>query len=255
MSLRPGGFAYKVIRKRHQRELDLFLRIGKDSPNVMPLLDFSFQRNLIVLQLPFCGLDGYRLTSKKGLPTESEQRCLALGLFSGLEYLHDREILHLDPKPENIFFHRGHWLLADFGNSAVGQDDYGYVSYTAMYRAPKAACGIADKTTDIFAVALSIREMSLGTPLYKTDDDRVWYTYASLFYRADIPQFCRLLEDGSSTDMLTFLTDLPYKPASSSRTYANPFISEFSTTLTDMLLNYTMQGAELFMYYWLSKLR
>ena len=46
-------------------------------------------------------------------------QCHAVGIASGLEYLHDRKIAHRDIKPENILLDgRGHVKLADFGVSS-----------------------------------------------------------------------------------------------------------------------------------------
>ena len=90
------------------------------------------------------------------------------GVFAGLQYMHQRSIVHRDIKPGNIFLRSGHTvhpLLIDFG--AVKQSG-GYVSQyaqnTPAYCALEQEYGVhpIGPWTDIYALGVMITELVTG---------------------------------------------------------------------------------------------
>ncbi|KAF3931962.1 hypothetical protein ABW20_dc0101981 [Dactylellina cionopaga] len=101
--------------------------------------------------------------------SQSEVKCLAKQLFEGLEYLHDRNVIHRDIKASNLLLTaKGILKIADFGLARE------YSSrpltphvVTVWYRSPELLLGANRYTTtvDIWAAGMVIGEILKQTPL------------------------------------------------------------------------------------------
>ena len=243
--------AIKIIRQGHRRELDI-LKIVNDHEHIVTLEKFYFIANMIILQMPYCGKNGYLLTRRVGIPNESMQKQCMINLFLGLDYLHTKGILHMDPKPENVFYCGGNWILADLGNAELEhrvRDNH--VHYTCYYRCPLAALGIANKNTDIFAMALCIRELITGYPVYTSSDEDCWDFFAKHLNRTDVNWFLKLL-DKKNVARLIMLTDTITFTGIAPHPEPTPFFASFDQMLQDNVLNYLCSGGQLFVQYCLN---
>jgi serine/threonine protein kinase len=89
---------------------------------------------------------------------------------AALQHLHDRKIIHLDIKPQNIIvLPDGNIKLIDFGlaqSIASKQDTIGGSAYgTAAYLSPEQGMGAAvDQRTDVYALGCVLYEMVTGVP-------------------------------------------------------------------------------------------
>eukprot|EP01099_Mayorella_cantabrigiensis_P005555 TRINITY_DN449_c0_g1_i1.p1 TRINITY_DN449_c0_g1~~TRINITY_DN449_c0_g1_i1.p1 ORF type:complete len:224 (-),score=43.94 TRINITY_DN449_c0_g1_i1:79-750(-) len=77
----------------------------RDSPNIVRLLDVSFNQDLIALKLEKVnGLSLVNYIFQKGRLTTSETLLIIEQVISALEYLHSKGWVHHDIKPDNIIF-------------------------------------------------------------------------------------------------------------------------------------------------------
>ena len=114
-------------------------------------------------------LETYRLRHGGKLPADVVRRIMT-EMLAGLNFLHDRGIVHLDIKPQNIMVPRsGEAKLADFGISrtirqqieqqAEGQTSVG----TLCFMAPEQLRGeICDRRADIYAVGVMLYQLLSG---------------------------------------------------------------------------------------------
>ncbi len=106
---KPGGF------KRFQREADILLTL--DHPHVA-----QFHERFSALRTSFIAMEYYdgptikRMLEEQGKLSEADTRCVLGQIASALSYLHGRDVVHRDLKPDNmITASDGRLRLTDFG--------------------------------------------------------------------------------------------------------------------------------------------
>jgi hypothetical protein len=90
----------------------------------------------------------------------------------GLQYAHERQIVHQDIKPGNIFILPNDKIrILDFGLAAPFGSE-GYMSGSPFYMAPEQVdCLPVDNRTDIYSLGLTVYEMVTGKkPFYSADE-------------------------------------------------------------------------------------
>jgi len=96
-------------------------------------------------------------------------------IASALQYAHQRGLIHRDIKPSNILMRDDHYAyLADFGLARVleGGGDLtqtGMLLGTPEYMAPELAEGPAQKSSDIYALAVVLYQMLAGRTPFRGD--------------------------------------------------------------------------------------
>ena len=129
--------AFKMIRpdkatnnpKLCQRFLnEIKIQSQLDHPNIIKILDAypftnSTGNTVTVLEMEWLnGMDLQRYVEKNAQPRLDSKRIIEIGnkVADGLEYIHKKQLLHLDIKPSNIFCTiDGHIKIIDFGISRV----------------------------------------------------------------------------------------------------------------------------------------
>jgi len=95
---------------------------------------------------------------------------LAIQLLSGLSFLHEREIVHCDLKPENVCLvsaRRRRFKIIDFGSAVTAYDCHNSYVQSRWYRAPEVMLGIPwNEKVDVWGVGCCLAEMLLGQPLF-----------------------------------------------------------------------------------------
>jgi serine/threonine-protein kinase len=114
-----------------------------------------------------------RLARETQLPVPDAIR-IATDIAGALDYAHRKGVIHRDIKPDNVLFHDGRALVADFGIALAwsrGEEGLrltrsGVSMGTPQYMSPEQASGEhhLDPRTDVFALGVVVYEMLSGQP-------------------------------------------------------------------------------------------
>lgn len=137
-------------------------------------LNYAFQtKSKLYLILEYCpGGDIGKLLIKEGKFSEELSRIYIAELILAIQYLHKREIIFRDMKPDNVVIDSdGHCKLTDFGLSKEGIDDNfsarsfcGSLAYLAPEMLERKGHG---KSVDWYLIGVLLYEMLVGkTPYY-----------------------------------------------------------------------------------------
>jgi serine/threonine protein kinase len=133
-------------------------------PNVLPIIDADIYDGQVVIVSEYA--DGGSLGDKLkiSLPPIEIAVEITIGILNGLEYLHSKEIIHRDIKPQNILLQGNTPRLADFGISRAMNSDTisSVVAGTDAYMSPEAFDGNRNVQTDIWSVGVVLYQMLNG---------------------------------------------------------------------------------------------
>jgi serine/threonine protein kinase len=191
-----GGMAdvYLAHDVRHNRKVaikvlhhDLALRVGVERflreiettaklqhPHILPLFDSGRVEGTVFYVMPYVAGESLRarLKREKQLPVEDALR-ITSEVAAALGYAHRQGIVHRDIKPDNVLFHDGQALVADFGIALPRDEDAsdrltraGVSLGTPQYMSPEQAAGQrdVDPRSDIYALGAVLYEMLAGQP-------------------------------------------------------------------------------------------
>lgn len=104
-------------------------------------------------------VDGLQLDKwLKTKPTKAQKQQILSELLEAIQYLHNKEIVHSDLKPQNILVAGNHVKLLDVGFSDKDEFTQSNIGYTPTYAAPEQIQGgTTDSRTDIYAIGALIR--------------------------------------------------------------------------------------------------
>ncbi|KAF9973881.1 hypothetical protein BGZ73_002838 [Actinomortierella ambigua] len=152
-------------RKRYLNEVRNLWRVVPNA-NIVGLLDAWEQRGRIFMKMELCeygSLHAVMMDHKLqgGLSEDIIWRCLA-DLAQGLKCIHDKNILHLDFKPANVFIDsKGVIKIGDFGHSCERPVlDTDGKEGDRCYMAQELLQGHCDYYSDIFSLGATIFEMA-----------------------------------------------------------------------------------------------
>ncbi len=196
---RPGELAaLKVIRAEHGRNKDFVAMLVDEAgiatrlshPNILSTRSFGHdgKRHFLVMEL----LRGHSLldvgkaahAQGKRLPVDVVA-WIGARIADALNYAHDLRdaegtalgVVHRDVNPANVFITReGEPKLIDFGlakaRDRIASTAIGVVKGKLAYLAPEQALGhAADRRSDVFALGVSLWELSLDRRLFLDDSD------------------------------------------------------------------------------------
>ncbi|XP_039629120.1 serine/threonine-protein kinase ULK3 isoform X2 [Polypterus senegalus] len=189
--LGSGTYAivYKAYRKNDNREVVAVKVVSKKSlnkastenllteieilktvkhPHIVQLKDFQWDSENIYLIMEFCsGGDLSRFIHSRRLLPEHVARRFLQQLASALKFLHERNISHLDLKPQNILLSGGMLKLADFGFAQYMSpwDERHVLRGSPLYMAPEMVCNRQyDARADLWSVGVILYEALFGHP-------------------------------------------------------------------------------------------
>jgi hypothetical protein len=139
------------------------------------------RRHLIfVLELVPGGSLSTTMATYKGRLPSSLMRKFALDILRGLEYLHRKNVVHCDIKPDNVLVASdGTCKISDFGSAIIGHrtafvglrsprpdtdEDMRLLRGTIKYMAPEvAAYEMPTSASDMWSFGITIAELAIGT--------------------------------------------------------------------------------------------
>ena len=182
-------YALKALNKQSlARDRQLKYALGEcrilrqlDNPFIVRLYD-SFQTpNRLYMVLEYCpGKDLGVILEEKGPLKHSEAQFYAAEIILALEYLHERDIMYRDLKPDNVLLDAvGHVKLADFGlakenvtASRIAKSFCGSPAYLSPETIGKEGAG---KAADVYGLGATLYELMTGEPPYYSQDIKELY--------------------------------------------------------------------------------
>lgn len=148
--------------------------------NIVTLHDIIHTKDTLMFVFEFVDTDLNIYLEKypRGIPSYNVKLFL-FQLLRGLDYIHERKILHRDLKPQNLLINEvGELKLADFGLArakSVPSHTYSHEVVTLWYRPPDVLLGSKDYTTslDIWGAGCIFVEMVTGIALFPGMRDSV----------------------------------------------------------------------------------
>jgi serine/threonine protein kinase len=106
--------------------------------------------------------------------TDTEAALLGVQILAALRTVHDRGLVHVDLKPENVMLRNGKPVVIDFGSARqIGAEQPpGRVIGSAGYAAPELEAGAPIAAAmDLFGLGVTLYEALAGRPAYDPDLD------------------------------------------------------------------------------------
>ncbi|KAG0280981.1 Cyclin-dependent kinase catalytic subunit [Linnemannia exigua] len=162
------------------REISLLKELKHN--HVVELLDIVHEESKLFLVFEFLDMDLKKYMDKvnqprgPGLPMQQVKEYLHQ-LIQGVEFCHQRRILHRDLKPQNLLIDEHRTLkLADFGLArafGIPLRTYTHEVITLWYRAPEILMGSRHYSTavDMWSVGCIFAEMITKRPLFPGDSE------------------------------------------------------------------------------------
>jgi serine/threonine-protein kinase len=111
--LRPELSAF-IGPERFLKEIETTANL--QHPNILPLFDSGRVGRTVFYVMPYVQGESlrHRLTRERLLPVADAIR-IASEIAAALDYAHRHGVIHRDIKPDNVLFHDGRAMVADFG--------------------------------------------------------------------------------------------------------------------------------------------
>jgi NIMA (never in mitosis gene a)-related kinase len=150
-----------------------------DSPNIVAYKDSFYSQGMLIIIMEYCEVGDINFYIQRKVKAKEQiaetdifnwlvQTCL------GLEYLHNRKVIHRDIKTQNLFITGDNTIkIGDFGISKVmnTQSQAMTVVGTPYYMSPE-ACQSEPQTTksDVWALGCVIHELCTLEHTFKADN-------------------------------------------------------------------------------------
>jgi len=155
--------------------------------HIAEYIDSFVHHGHIIIIFELLSLDLYHVISKRnhyGLPIEIVSS-VTRQILSGLNELHNCNIIHGDIKPENILLFDETSLkvkISDFGSSRLANQEYSTYIVSRYYRAPEIVLKLPHGfPIDIWATACVAFELFIGIPLFPGQSSGHLLEYISKF--------------------------------------------------------------------------
>jgi serine/threonine protein kinase len=186
---------------RFRRELEITVRLGRQHPHIVTVLDTGVVRGrpCIVMEFHDLGSLHDRLRQRGPLPV-AEVVAAGVAVADALAFAHGQGVLHRDVKPQNVLVLPTSYVLADFGIARAVDAGHSASLHLVSYRhaAPQMVDGEKPAATDdVWSLGSTLFTLLDGKPPFAgadPDDDgmlaylgRVRSAQPRPLTRADVP--------------------------------------------------------------------
>jgi eukaryotic-like serine/threonine-protein kinase len=161
---RPEVRTNAVLRRMFENEVQITLKL--DHPNVVRAFDGHPTGPKAFLALEYCpGGTLDQLLLETGRQPLARALQLVNDVAAGLEHTHQKQVLHRDVKPANVFLDGdGRAKLGDFGTGTFSADATDERVGTAFYMAPEIFEGASPThTSDVYSLGVLAYEVVSGS--------------------------------------------------------------------------------------------
>lgn len=143
-----------------------------DHPNIVKLIGYK------ILPIPYIETEFCEGKLEKGMKSLQEAVSIVYEIAKGLEYAHNKNIIHGDVKISNILIKNGVYKISDWGLSKLKIDESVTLSgATPSYAAPEQISqefGKADERTDIYQLGNVFYELLTGRLPFEGDISQIY---------------------------------------------------------------------------------
>jgi len=159
---------------RFRRELEITVRLGRQHPHIVTVLDTGVVRGrpCIVMEFHDLGSLHDRLRARGPLPV-AEVVAAGIAVADALAFAHGQGVLHRDVKPQNILVLPTSYVLADFGIARAVDAGHSASLQLVSYRhaAPQMVDGEKPAATDdVWSLGSTLFTLLDGAPPFAVDD-------------------------------------------------------------------------------------
>ncbi|KAG6812020.1 hypothetical protein H0H92_004682 [Tricholoma furcatifolium] len=222
-------------------------------PNVLAYIDSWEEDEALFIQTELCdsgNLAQFLWEFGRAFPRLTEDRVwkIAVDLSSGLRFIHDAGVIHLDLKPSNVFVtSEGRLKIGDFGMATLWPGSHVHGTGSSferegdkLYLAPEVLQGQYSKAADVFSLGMTILETAAN--IVVPDQGEAWQRLR----REDFSQVD--LED--SPELLGMIKQMMRKEPSERWSIDNvckhPVVSRARSIMEDMYIRAKEDGTPVF---------
>lgn len=167
--------------RNHPKAIQLFLREARSAaalnhPNIVTLYDAGQENEVLYITMEL--LEGIPLSGilkSRGHLTARDTARLGIQIANGLQYAHEKRIIHRDIKTGNLFFtHSKKIKIMDFGLAKMVEEvrrASTVIGGTPYYMAPEQSIGGAvDHRADLYALGVTLFELLTGSVPFRNGD-------------------------------------------------------------------------------------